>query len=42
MCLSSSGQNCIIKHPVSSHSVGGRPVYRLMMSTIVLETCMGI
>ena len=26
MCSSSGGQNCIIQHPVSSHSVGGRPV----------------
>ena len=29
MCSSSGGQNCIIQHPVSSHSVGGRPVRRL-------------
>jgi len=28
MC-SSSGQNCIIQHLVSSHFVGGRPVHRL-------------
>ena len=27
MCSSSGGQNCIIQHLVSSHSVGGRPVY---------------
>jgi len=26
-CLSSGGQNCIIQHLVSSHTVGGRPVY---------------
>jgi len=26
---SSSDQNCIIQHLVSSHSVGGRPVHRL-------------
>ena len=26
---SSGGQNCIIQHLVSSHSVGGRPVHRL-------------
>ena len=29
MC-SSSGQNCIIQHLVSSHSVGDRPVQRLI------------
>jgi len=29
MCSSSGGQNCIIKHVVSSQSVGGRPVHRL-------------
>jgi len=29
MCTSSGGQNCIIQHLVSSHSVGGRPVHRL-------------
>ena len=28
MCSSSGGQNCIIQHLVSSHSVGGRPVHR--------------
>ena len=28
-CSSSGGQNCIIQHLVSSHSVGGRPVRRL-------------
>jgi len=28
MCSSLGGQNCIIQHLVSSHSVGGRPVYR--------------
>jgi len=26
MCSSSGGQNCIIQHLVSPHSVGGRPV----------------
>ena len=26
LCSSSGGQNCIIRHLVSSHSVGGRPV----------------
>jgi len=28
MFRSSGGQNCIIQHLVSSHSVGGRPVHR--------------
>ena len=28
LCSSSGGQNCIIQHLVSSHSVGGRPVHR--------------
>jgi len=27
LCSSSGGQNCIIQHLVSSHSVGGRPVH---------------
>ena len=27
MCLSSGGQNVIVQHLVSSHSVGGRPVH---------------
>jgi len=27
MCSSSGGQNCIIQHLVTSHSVGGRPVH---------------
>jgi len=26
MCSSSGGENCIIQHVVSSHSVGGHPV----------------
>ena len=29
MCSPSGGQNCIIQHLVSSHSVGGRPVHTL-------------
>jgi len=29
LCPSSGGQNCIVQHLVSSHSVGGRPVRRL-------------
>ena len=29
LCSSSGGQNCIIQHLLSSHSVGGRPVHRL-------------
>ena len=28
-CSSSGGQNCTIRHLVSLHSVGGRPVHRL-------------
>ena len=28
LCSSSGGQNCIIQHLLSSHSVGGRPVHR--------------
>ena len=28
MCSSPGGQNCIIQHLVSSHSVGGHPVHR--------------
>jgi len=27
LCSSSGGQNCIIQHLVSSHTVGGRPVH---------------
>jgi len=29
LCSLSGGQNDIIQHLVSSHSVGGRPVHRL-------------
>jgi len=29
LCSSSGGQNCIIQHPVSSHSVVDRPVHNL-------------
>ena len=29
MCSASGGQNCIVQHLVSSHSVGGYPVHRL-------------
>ena len=29
MCSSSGGQNCVIQHLASSHSVGGRPVHRV-------------
>jgi len=29
LCSSSGGQNCVIQHLVSSHSVGGCPVRRL-------------
>jgi len=38
MCSSSGGQNFIIQHLVSSHSVGGRPVHRLREDT--LNLCM--
>jgi len=31
---SSGGQNYIIQHLVSSHSVGGRPVNRILLTTI--------
>ena len=34
LCSSSGGQNCIIQHLVSSHSVGGRPVHRLRADCI--------
>jgi len=37
MRSSSGGQNFIIQHLVSSHSVGGRPVHRLR----VLNLCVG-
>ena len=37
LCLSSGGQNCIIQHLVSSHSVGGRPVQRLR--GVLSQTC---
>jgi len=30
LCSSSGGQNCIIQHLVSSHSVGGCSVHRLL------------
>ena len=29
LCSPSGGQNCIIQHLLSSHSVGSRPVHRL-------------
>ena len=35
---SSGGQNCIIQHLVSSHSVGGRPVHRLREDSLSLCT----
>ena len=40
MCSSSGGQNCIIQHLVSSHSVGGRLVYRLREESS-LNLCTG-
>jgi len=38
MCSSSEGQNCIIRHLVSSHSVGGRPVHRFREDCLNLCT----
>jgi len=35
MCSSPGGQNCIIQHLVSSHSVGDRPVHR----TVTYRCC---
>ena len=35
MYSSSGGQNCIIQHLVSSHSVGGRPVHRLREESLL-------
>ena len=40
MCSLSGGQNCIIQHLVSSHSVGGRPVHRLREDSS-LNLCTG-
>ena len=40
-CSSSGGQNCIIQHLVSSHSVGGRPVDRLRADCISIERLVG-
>jgi len=40
MCSPSGGQNCIIQHLVSSHSVGGRLVRRLGEDSLSpLPTC---
>jgi len=35
---SSGGQNCIIQHLVSSHSVGDRPVHRTATYSVCLPT----
>ena len=40
MCSSTGGQNCIIQHLVSSHSVGGCPVHR-MREDSSLNRCTG-
>ena len=40
MCSSSGGQNCIIQHLVSSHTVGSRPVHRLREDS--LNLCTGL
>jgi len=34
LCSSPGGQNCIIQHLVSSHSLGGRPVHRIRICTL--------
>jgi len=39
MCSSPEGQNCIIQHLVSSHSVGGRPVHRLREDSLTPLRC---
>ena len=39
LCSSSGGQNCIIQHLVSSHSVGGRPVHRLREDWLESRIC---
>jgi hypothetical protein len=38
MYSSSGGQNCIIQHLVSLHSIGGRPVCRLGEESLNLRT----
>ena len=38
MCSTSGGQNCVIQHLVSSHTVGGRPVHRLIEDSLNLCT----
>jgi len=40
LCSSSGGQNCVIQHLVSSHSVGGRLAHRLRESVAV--RCAGL
>jgi len=40
LCSSSGGQNCIIQHLVSSHSVGDRPFHRTVTYRVWL--CRGI
>ena len=35
LCSSSGGQNCIMQHLVSSHTVGGRTMCRRVLATIV-------
>ena len=34
LCSSSGGQNCIIQRLISSHSVGGRPVHRILLTAL--------
>ena len=42
LCSSSGGQNCIIQHLVSSHSVSGRPVHRLREDLCTGRTHRGV
>jgi len=39
MCSSSGGKNCISQPLVSTHSVGGRPVYRLRLHETATYRC---
>ena len=42
MCPSTGGQNCIIQHMVSSHSVGGLIMHRLREECKFLEKNFGL
>jgi len=39
LCSSSGGQNCIIQHLGSSHTVGGRAVHRLGDDWLLASSC---